>query len=235
MGRMSKRTAANAKVADAMSKAPALPVDQAITALKKFKGPRFDQTVEVCLHLNLDTKQADQALRGSVALPKGIGQTKRVVAFCSEDKVKACLEAGAIKAGGEDLVAEIEGGFFDFDVAVASPDMMRVISKLGRVLGPKGLMPSPKAGTVTTDVPTAVKEYAAGKLEYRADSGGNIHAVIGKMSFPEGDLQENYEYFVQAIEKIRPSAVKGEYIKKITISGTMTPGVRVHHEAAVVS
>ncbi|MEQ8318588.1 MAG: 50S ribosomal protein L1 [Phycisphaerales bacterium] len=231
MAHVSKRRKANLKAATT----EALPVDEAISTVKKFKGPRFDQTVEVCMHLNINTKQADQALRGSVALPKGIGQSKKVVAFCSEDKVKDCLEAGAIKAGGEELVAEIEKGWMDFDVAVASPDMMRVISKLGRVLGPKGLMPSPKAGTVTTDVPQAVKEYAAGKLEYRADSGGNIHAVIGKMSFPEADLKENYEYFVQAIEKIRPSAVKGEYIKKITISGTMTPGVRVYHEAAVVS
>lgn len=231
MAHVSKRRKVNLQSAPT----EALPVDEAISTVKKFKGPRFDQTVEVCMHLNINTKQADQALRGSVALPKGIGQSKKVVAFCSEDKVKDCLEAGAIKAGGEELVAEIEKGWMDFDVAVASPDMMRVISKLGRVLGPKGLMPSPKAGTVTTDVPQAVKEYAAGKLEYRADSGGNIHAVIGKMSFPEADLKENYEYFVQAIEKIRPSAVKGEYIKKITISGTMTPGVRVHHEAAVVS
>ncbi|GIW74550.1 MAG: 50S ribosomal protein L1 [Phycisphaerales bacterium] len=236
MGRTSKRAKANQKVAEALHKAgPALPVEQAIAALKKFKGPRFDQTVEVCLHLNIDTKQADQALRGSVALPKGIGQSKRVVAFCSEDKVKECLEAGAVKAGGEDLVAEIEKGFMDFDVAVASPDMMRVISRLGRVLGPKGLMPSPKAGTVTSDVATAVREFAAGKLEYRADSGGNVHGVIGKMSFPESDLKENYEHFVQAIEKVRPSAVKGEYIKKITLSGTMTPGVRVQHQAATAS
>lgn len=231
MAHVSKRRKANLQSAPTET----MPVEQAISTIKKFKGPRFDQTVEVCMHLNINTKQADQALRGSVALPKGIGQSKKVVAFCSEDKVKTCLDAGAIKAGGEDLVAEIEKGWMDFDVAVASPDMMRVISKLGRVLGPKGLMPSPKAGTVTTDVPQAVKEYAAGKLEYRADSGGNIHGVIGKMSFPEADLKENYEFFVQAIEKIRPSAVKGEYIKKITLSGTMTPGVRVHHEAAVVS
>lgn len=231
MGHISKRTQANTK----MAQAEALPLDRAIAHVKKFKGPRFDQTVEVCMHLNIDTKQADQALRGSISLPKGVGRSKRVVAFCPADKAKACLEAGAIKAGGEDLVAEIEAGFFDFDVAVASPDMMRVISKLGRVLGPKGLMPSPKAGTVTSDVPTAVREYAAGKLEYRADSGGNIHGVIGKMSFPEGDLKENYEFFVHAIEKARPSAVKGDYIKKITISGTMTPGVRVQHEAAAVS
>ncbi|MEO1009043.1 MAG: 50S ribosomal protein L1 [Planctomycetota bacterium] len=231
MARVSKRRRGN------LEKAPTdeLEPKTAITTVKGFKGPRFDQSVEVCMHLNIDTRQADQALRGSVSLPKGIGQTKRVIAFCQEDVKDAAIEAGAMKAGGEELVAEIEGGWMDFDVAVASPDMMRVISKLGRVLGPKGLMPSPKAGTVTPDVPTAVQEYAAGKVEYRADSGGNIHGVIGKMSFAEGDLLENYEYFVQAIEKIRPSAVKGEYIKKITISGTMTPGVRVKHETAEAS
>ncbi|MGP1273769.1 MAG: 50S ribosomal protein L1, partial [Phycisphaerales bacterium] len=132
-----------------------------------------------------------------------------------------------VKAGGADLMEEVEKGFMDFDVAVASPDMMRVISKLGRVLGPKGLMPSPKNGTVTPKVDEAVREFAAGKVEYRTDKGGNIHAVIGKMSFPEGDLLENYTYFVDTIEKIKPSTVKGVYIKKITLSGTMTPGVQV--------
>src|SRR5690606_4293919 len=147
--------------------------------------------------------------------------------FCTDDVKARALEAGAVKAGGEDLVAEIEGGWMDFDVAVASPDMMRVISKLGRVLGPKGLMPSPKAGTVNPNVPQAVKEYAAGKVEYRADKGGNVHAVIGKMSFPEGDLLENYEHFVSVIEKSRPSSIKGQYVKKVTLSGTMPPGVRI--------
>ncbi len=205
----------------------AMPPAGAIAALKKFKAPKFDQTVDICMTLALDTKHADQALRGSVSLPKGIGKTKRVIAFCQSDVAPKALAAGAIKAGGEDLVAEIEGGWSEFDVAVASPDMMRVISKLGRVLGPKGLMPSPKAGTVNPNVPQAVKEYAAGKVEYRADKGGNIHAVIGKMSFPEGDLLENYEYFVNVIEKARPSSVKGPFVKKVTLSGTMTPGVRV--------
>lgn len=208
---------------------------EAVAALKKFKGPKFDQTVNVVMHLGIDTAQADQALRGSISLPKGIGKSKRVVAFCQSDKVAACMAAGAVKAGGEDLVQEIEKGWMDFDVAVASPDMMRVISKLGKVLGPKGLMPSPKAGTVTPQVVEAVKEYSAGKVEYRADKGGNVHAVIGKMSFPASDLVENLEYFVKAIEKARPSTAKGVYIKKITVSGAMTPGVQIKHTAAEVA
>jgi len=205
---------------------------RAFEALKKFDGPRFDQTVEVCMHLGVDPRQADQLIRGSVSLPKGIGQSKRVVAFCQPEVIAQAKEAGAIEAGGEDLVAKIEGGWFDFDVAVASPDMMRVISKLGRVLGPKGLMPSPKAGTVAPDVPSAVREYAAGKVEYRTDKGGNIHAVVGKMSFPEQDLVENLEHFIGTIVRARPSSVKGQYVKKITVSGTMTPGVQILHEQA---
>lgn len=223
MPKLSKRRRANEDLRTEEAMEPA----SAIAQLKKFKAPKFDQSVEIAMTLAVDTKQADQALRGSVSLPKGIGKTKRVIAFCTDDVKARALEAGAVKAGGEDLVAEIEGGWMDFDVAVASPDMMRVISKLGRVLGPKGLMPSPKAGTVNPNVPQAVKEYAAGKVEYRADKGGNVHAVIGKMSFPEGDLLENYEHFVSVIEKSRPSSIKGPYVKKVTLSGTMTPGVRV--------
>src|SRR5262245_6734102 len=204
----SKRHRANLEVAPKDScSAP-----EAVAALKKFKGVKFDQTVNICMHLGIDVKQADQALRGSISLPKGIGKSKRVVAFCQSDKVQSALAAGAVKAGGEELVQEIEKGWMDFDVAVASPDMMRVIAKLGKVLGPKGLMPSPKAGTVTPNVADAVKEYSAGKVEYRADTGGNIHAVIGKMSFAEKDLVENLEYFVKAIEKARPSTAKGQYI-----------------------
>jgi large subunit ribosomal protein L1 len=207
-------------------------VPEAVAVLKKFKGPKFDQTINVCLHLGIDTKQADQALRGSISLPKGIGKSKRVIAFCQVDVAPKALAAGAVKAGGEELVQEIEKGWMDFDVAVASPDMMRIISKLGKVLGPKGLMPSPKAGTVTPNVADAVKEYSAGKVEYRADTGGNVHAVIGKMSFAEKDLVENLEFFVKAIEKVRPSTAKGQYIKKITVSGAMTPGVHIKHVAA---
>ena len=212
-----------------LDKAPAAPLEAAaaVTAVKQFKGPKFDQTVEVCLHLGIDPKQADQAIRGAIALPKGIGKSKRVIAFCPADVAKKALEAGAIKAGAEELVAEIEKGFFDFDVAVASPDMMRIISKLGRVLGPKGLMPSPKAGSVTPDVVTAVKEFAAGKIEYRNDKGGNVHAIVGKMSFSNADLTENLTHFIDTIEKAKPSSVKGRYIKKVTLKGTMTPGVPV--------
>ncbi len=223
MTKLSKRARENKKLIPADALEPA----DAIAALKKFKGPKFDQSVEVCLHLGVDTKQADQMLRGSVSLPKGIGKSKRVIAFCGDDVKAKALAAGAVKAGGEDLMEEVEKGFMDFDVAIASPDMMRVIAKLGRVLGPKGLMPSPKNGTVTAKVDEAVREFAAGKVEYRTDKGGNIHAVIGKMSFTEGDLLENYSYFVDTIEKIRPGTVKGVYIKKITLSGTQTPGVRV--------
>lgn len=223
MPKMTKRAKENAKIV------PATPVEpaQAFSTLKKFKGPKFDQSVEVVMHLGVDTKQADQMIRGSVSLPKGIGKSKRVIAFCGTDQVQACKDAGALKAGGEDLMAEIEGGWMDFDVAIATPDMMRVISKLGKVLGPKGLMPSPKNGTVTPKAADAVREFAAGKVEYRTDKGGNIHAIIGRMSFAEGDLVENYNHFVATIEKARPSTVKGDYVKGITVSGTMTPGVKV--------
>jgi large subunit ribosomal protein L1 len=219
----SKRDKENAKIAPKQ----ALEANEAFSALKKFVPTKFDQAVEVCMHLGVDVKHADQMVRGSVSLPKGIGRAKRVIAFCDAAQVADCKAAGAVEAGGEDLMQKVDGGWFDFDVAIASPDMMRVISKLGRVLGPKGLMPSPKNGTVTPKVAEAVGEFAAGKVEYRADKGGNVHAVIGRMSFPEGDLLENYNHFLQTIEKARPSAVKGEYVKRITISGTMTPGVQI--------
>lgn len=227
--KIGKRRKAN----EAIAPTSALPAPEAIAALKKFKAPKFDQTVEVAMFLGLDTRQADQNLRGSVSLPKGIGKSKRVIAFCQSDVAKDALGAGAVKAGGEELVAEIEGGWMDFDVAIASPDMMRVASKLGKVLGPKGLMPSPKNGTVTPKVAEAVKEFAAGKVEYRADKAGNVHAVIGKMSFPEADLVANLEHFIQTIEKAKPATVKGVYIKKISVSGTMTPGVQVAYTSAV--
>ncbi|MFM7807135.1 MAG: 50S ribosomal protein L1, partial [Planctomycetota bacterium] len=161
---------------EAQPKTALSPAD-AVKALRAFKAPKFDQTVNVVVNLGIDPNAADQALRGSIAMPHGIGRSARVVCFCQSDKVAAAKAAGAIEAGGEELVAKIEGGWMDFDVAVASPDMMRVVSKLGKVLGPKGLMPSPKAGTVTPDVAAAVKEYGAGKQEYRNDDGGNIHCV----------------------------------------------------------
>ncbi|MCB9845243.1 MAG: 50S ribosomal protein L1 [Phycisphaeraceae bacterium] len=231
MARLSKRAKSN----EPLRQTEALQLPEAVTALKRFKGPRFDQTVEIAVHLNMDTKQTDQSIRGSVSLPKGIGKAKRVVAFCPLDKVAEARDAGALEAGGADLVEKIEKGWMDFDVAIASPDMMRDIAKLGRVLGPRGLMPSPKAGTVTPNVAQAVKEYSAGKVEYRSDKGGNVHAVVGKMSFPEGDLVENITHFLHTLERARPSSTKGAFIKNVAISGTMTPGVQVKHSEAVVA
>jgi large subunit ribosomal protein L1 len=200
---------------------------EAIAALRKFKAPKFDQTINIVFHLGIDPKAADQALRGSIALPHGIGKSARVVAFCGSDKVAAAKAAGAVEAGADELVAKIEGGWMDFDVAVASPDMMRVVSKLGKVLGPKGLMPSPKAGTVTPNVAEAVKEYAAGKQEYRNDDGGNVHGIIGKLSFKDDQLVDNLNAFVQTILKAKPSSAKGLYVKKCVVAACMSPGVPV--------
>jgi large subunit ribosomal protein L1 len=220
---MTKRAKADAAIVPT----DAMEAPEALAAVKKFKATKFDQSVEICMHLGVDVKHADQMVRGSVSLPNGIGKSKRVIAFCAPEHVKDALAAGAVEAGGDELVNKVKGGWFDFDVAIASPEMMRVMSVLGKVLGPKGLMPSPKNGTVTPKVAEAVKDFSAGKLEYRADKGGNVHAILGKMSFSEADLLENYNHFVTTIEKARPSTVKGQYVKKITLSGTMTPGVRV--------
>jgi large subunit ribosomal protein L1 len=225
---LSKRMKANVESAPLDALEPAA----AIAAIKKFKGPKFDQTVNIALVLNMDPAQTEQGIRGSVSLPNGIGKSKKVVAFCGADKIADCKAAGAIEAGGEDLVAKIEGGWMDFDVAVATPDMMRVISKLGKVLGPKGLMPSPKTGAVTPKIVDAVKEFSAGKVEFRNDKGGNIHAILGKMSFKEDALVTNLNAFVDAIEKMRPSSTKGGFIKKVVVSGCMTPGVQVKYVSA---
>ncbi len=205
----------------------AVSLTEAVQKVKGFKKTKFDQSVDVCLHLGIDPRQADQQLRGAISLPHGIGATKRVIAFCAPDKVEDCTAAGAIEAGGEELVKKIEDGWFDFDVAIASPDMMRVVARLGRTLGPKGLMPSPKAETVTPKVAEAVKEFAAGKVEYRNDDYGNIHGVVGKHSFDAKQLEENAQAFIDHIVKIKPAASKGQYVKKVSISATMSPGVIV--------
>ena len=201
-------------------------VDQAIDVLKSFNPTKFDQSVELIFSLGIDAKQADQMIRGSLSLPHGVGKSKRVVAFCPDHLAPQALAAGAIRAGGQELVQAIEKeNFTDFDVAIASPDMMRFVGRLGKVLGPKGLMPSPKAGTVTADVASAVREYAAGKIEYRNDSGGNVHSVVGKISFDKTKLSENINAMVAQIRRVKPAASKGQYFKKVVIKGTMTPAV----------
>ncbi|HPS54410.1 MAG TPA: 50S ribosomal protein L1 [Sedimentisphaerales bacterium] len=199
---------------------------EAVKKIKSFKAG-FDQTVECVLHLGIDTKQADQLLRGSISLPNGIGKQKKVIAFCDDSEVAAVIAAGAVEAGCDDLVKKVDGGWLDFDVAIASPRVMGKVGKLGRVLGPQGKMPSPKNGTITADVVNAVKEFAAGKVEYRNDAGGNVHVVVGKQSFEEKQLIENIEAFVSHINKIKPTASKGIYFKKMCISATMSPSVTV--------
>jgi len=201
-------------------------VDKAIDVLKTFNPTKFDQSVELIFSLGIDAKHADQMIRGSLSLPHGVGKTRRVVAFCPEHLAPVAIAAGAIRAGGAELVQAIEKeNFTDFDVAVATPDMMRFVGRLGKVLGPKGLMPSPKAGTVTPDVQAAVREYAAGKIEYRNDSGGNVHTVVGKVSFDNSKLAENINAMIAQIRKMKPSTSKGQYFKKVVIKGTMTPAV----------
>jgi large subunit ribosomal protein L1 len=214
------------------------PVAEAISLLKqvgevaherKFKGAKkrkgFDQTVELVMHLGIDPKQADQMIRGSLSLPKGIGKTKRVIAFCPDEMAEEAKTAGAVEAGADELIKKVTDGWSDFDVAVAHPAVMGKVGKLGRILGPQGKMPSPKSGTVTPDIVQAVRDYSAGKLEYRNDAGGNIHAVVGRMSFANEDLQANIEAFISHIRKAKPPTSKGQYIKKVSLSGTMTPSV----------
>ena len=207
----------------------AVSLEEAVTKVKSFKAAKFDQTIDLVMHLGIDPKQADQALRGAISLPHGVGgAAKRVIAFVSDDKVDVAKEAGAIEAGAEELVRKIEGGWLEFDVAIAEPAMMRVVAKLGRQLGPKGLMPSPKAGTVTPNIAQTVTEFAAGKVEYRNDSSGNIHTPVGKHSFDAAKLVENAQTMIDHIVKLKPAASKGQYVKRVSLSGTMTPSVHVN-------
>jgi large subunit ribosomal protein L1 len=205
----------------------ALSLDAGVDQIKSFKSVKFDQTVECVLLLGIDPKQADQLVRGSLSLPHGVGKQKKVIAFCPDSDIEAAKAAGAIEAGTDELVKKISDGWMDFDVAVASPRVMGKVGKLGRVLGPQGKMPSPKNGTITDDLPTAVAEFTAGKIEFRNDPGGNIHVVVGKQSFEKKKLIENIEAFVTHIKKVKPTAAKGTYIKQACLSATMSPGVLV--------
>lgn len=206
---------------------PTLPLPEAVEVLKQFNTTKFDQSVEVAIRLGIDPKQADQLVRGSIVLPHGIGKTQRVVVFAKGDKAKEAIDAGADAVGEEDLAEKIKGGWTDFDACIAAPDMMKLVGPLGRVLGPRGLMPSPRAGTVTPEIGKTVAEYKAGKVEFRNDSGGNVHAVVGKLSFEPQKLVDNIQAFLDLINHLKPRTVKGTYVKGVAISATMSPSVRL--------
>ena len=202
--------------------------EEAVKLVKETSNSKFDSTIEVAMYLNLDTKKADQQLRGAVVLPNGTGKTKRILVLTKGDQANAAKEAGADYVGDLDLIAKIEKeNWFDYDTIIATPDMMPALGKIGKILGPKGLMPNPKTGTVTTDIVKAVNEVKKGRVEYRTDSFANVHAIIGKVSFTDEALVENFKAFTSLILKSKPSTVKGKYIKNVSISSTMGPGIKI--------
>jgi large subunit ribosomal protein L1 len=225
---MQSRSKRYVKDAEKATKKVAVSVAEAVKELKKFNSTKFDQTVDCVMWLGIDPKQADQMIRGAISLPNGIGKAKKVIAFCEGSDADSARAAGAMEAGMDDLIKKIEGGWSDFDVAIASPRVMGKVGKLGKVLGPQGKMPSPKNGTVTQDIVTAVKEFAAGKVEFRNDAGGNVHAVVGKISFDEQKLAENIDTFIKHIVRMKPASCKGTYVKKVALSATMSPSVLVN-------
>ena len=200
---------------------------EAVVVLKSLPRAKFNETVEVSMRLGVDPKQAEQLVRGSVSLPKGLGKEVRVVAFCVGAQAEAAKAAGALDAGAEELVAKVQGGWTDFDIAVAAPDMMRHVGKLGRVLGPLGKMPSPKSGTVAENVVQAVKEFRVGRIEYRTDATGNLHAPVGRVDFSEEDLRLNVEAFIAHIQAARPASIKGAFVVAAYLSSTMSPAIRL--------
>ncbi len=200
---------------------------EALPLVQRIKFAKFDETVELAVRLGVDPKHADQMVRGTVVLPHGLGKSKKVLVIAGADKQREAQEAGADEVGGEEIVERILGGWMDFEAVVATPDMMRGVGRLGKVLGPRGLMPNPKTGTVTTDVAKAVREIKAGKVEFRVDKTGIVHAPVGKVSFPTEALVANAQALVDSIVKAKPAAAKGRYLKSITVSSTMGPGVRV--------
>lgn len=224
MAKMGKRYAAAAASFD---RSKFYDPAKALQLVKDMAKAKFDESVELSFRLNLDVRKADQQVRGTVSLPAGTGKTMRVVVFAQADKAREATEAGADEVGDKDLAAKIEKGWTDFDIAIATPDMMPVVGKLGKILGPRGLMPNPKSGTVTVDVAKAVKEFKAGKIEYKTDRQANVHTVIGKASFSLEDLASNYLTVVEEVMRAKPAASKGKYLKSLAVSSTMGPGVRI--------
>jgi len=223
MPKVGKKYEASAKLVDK----PGYTLAEAMPIVKKAAFAKFDETVELAMRLGVDPKHADQMVRGTVVLPHGLGKSKRVIVIASGDKVREGREAGADESGGEDLVQKIQGGWLDFEAVVATPDMMRSVGKLGKVLGPRGLMPNPKTGTVTVDVARAVREVKAGKVEFRVDKTGIIHCPVGKVSFDAGKLAENAGALISSIIKAKPASAKGKYVRSIVISSTMGPGLPI--------
>lgn len=213
--------------AKAQVPAKALTIEEAVPLVQKLKYAKFDETVEIAIRLGVDPKHADQMVRGTVVLPHGLGKSKKVLVIAGGEKQKEAQDAGADSVGGEELVEKIQGGWMDFEAVVATPDMMRAVGKLGKVLGPRGLMPNPKTGTVTVDIAKAVKEIKAGKVEFRVDKTGIIHAPVGKISFPAASLIENAHALVDSVIKAKPAASKGKYVKSATLSSTMGPGITI--------
>ncbi|MGK7345218.1 MAG: 50S ribosomal protein L1 [Candidatus Nitrospinota bacterium M3_3B_026] len=230
--RRGKRYRAAAERMDRLKKST---LYDALKVAREAAGAKFDETMEIAVRLGVNPTKADQMVRGSVTLPRGTGKTRRIAVFAKGEKIKEAEAAGADVAGAEDLVERVQGGFMDFDVAVATPDMMGQVGKLGRTLGPRGLMPNPKSGTVTFDLEKVIKEIQAGKVEYRVDKAGVVHAPIGKASFDVEALYENARALIDQLQKQKPSSAKGTYIRSITVCSTMGPGVRVDTSAAALS
>ena len=218
------------KAVELVDRKATYPLDRAVALLKKFPAVKFNESVALSVSLNIDPKKTDQVVRGTVTLPHGTGKTRRVVVFCKGEKELQAKEAGADTVGAADLIEKVQGGWMDFDVAIATPDMMRDVSRLGKVLGPRGLMPNPKAGTVTDDVAKAIKDVKGGKVEFKMDKLSNIHFVIGKLAFQPEQLVENGRVAVDAIVRARPSSTKGRMIRNMTLSSTMSPGIPLKTE-----
>jgi large subunit ribosomal protein L1 len=229
---MARKEGKNVAKAHAAVEARPYALPEAVDLLQRVKYAKFDETVEVVMRLGVDPRHADQMVRGTLVLPHGLGKSKRVLVIASGEKMREAEEAGADMVGGEDMVKKIQEGWADFDAVIATPDMMKSVGRLGKVLGPRGLMPNPKAGTVTNDIKTAIKEVKAGKVEFRTEKAAQVHVAVGKMSFPAKNLVENAQALITAVVKAKPAVAKGRYVKGITLSSTMGPGISIDLAAA---